>query len=137
MQKKMKVKIQGEIEMICTPVEEPSKLRQTEQNVLFAVPGKDADVLPLSRADELFSTFSQQICTEELDDTGLYMEYDSQLVIPFNHEQFIIGPVLVYAMEKKRMVSLTPKQVEQAKQALKARAVMLSDGRSDCPAYRL
>ena len=90
MQKKMKVKIQGEIEVICTPAEDALKLQHTEQNVIFAVPGKEADVLPLSMADELFATFSQQICTEELDDTGLYLEYDSRLVIPFDHEQFII-----------------------------------------------
>ena len=103
MQKKMKVKIQGEIEVICTPVENAPKLQHTGQNVIFAVPGKEADVLPLSMADELFATFSQQICTDELDDTGLYLEYDSRLVIPFDHEQFIIGPVLVYAMDKKRI----------------------------------
>ena len=137
MQKKMKVKIQGEIEVICTPVEDAPKLQHTGQNVIFAVPGKEADVLPLSMADELFATFSQQICTEELDDTGLYLEYDSRLVIPFDHEQFIIGPVLVYAMDKKRIVSLTPKQIEQAKQALKVRMVVLSDGQCDCSAYRL
>ena len=107
MQKKMKVKIQGEIEVTCTPVEDAPKLQHTGQNVIFAVPGKEADVLPLSMADELFATFSQQICTEELDDTGLYLEYDSRLVIPFDHEQFIIGPVLVYAMDKKHIVSLS------------------------------
>lgn len=137
MQKRMKVRIQGELEVICIPAEEPPKLQQTGQNVMFAVPGKEADVLPLSTADELFATFSQQICTEELDDTGLYLEYDSRLVIPFDHEQFIIGPVLVYAMEKKRVLSLTPKQIEQAKQALKVRTVVLSDGQSDYSAYRL
>ena len=137
MQKKMKVKIQGEIEVICTPVEDVPKLQHTGQNVIFAVPGKEADVLPLSMADELFATFSQQICTEELDDTGLYLEYDRRLVITFDHEQFIIGSVLVYAMDKKHIVSLTPKQIEQAKQALKVRTVVLSDGQCDCSAYRL
>lgn len=135
MQKRMKVRIQGELEVICTPVADSPKLQHTEQNVIFAVPGKEADVLPLSMADELFATFSQQICTEELD--GLYLEYDSRLVIPFDHEQFIIGPVLVYAMEKKCVLSLTPKQIEQAKRALKVRTVLLSDGQFDYSAYRL
>ncbi len=131
----MKVKIQGEFEVICTPIQQPKQ--QTEQTVIVAVPGKEPDVLPLSMADELFAVFGQQICTEELEDTGLYLEYDSRLVISIDCEQFIIGPVLVYAMDKKHIVSLTPKQIEQVKQALKIRTVVLNDGQSDFLAYRL
>lgn len=137
MQKKMKVRIQGELEVLCAPVEDATKFQYTEQEVIFAVPGKEVDILPLSMADELFAPCSQRVCTEELNDTGLYLEYDRQRVIPFDHEQFVIGPVLVYAMEKKQVLPLTPQQIEQAKQALKCRTVMLSDGRRNCFAYRL
>lgn len=79
MQKKMKVKIQGEIEVICTPVEDAPKLQHTGQNVIFAVPGKEAgDAIDF--VAQLFGIGTREAAEKIAADFGL--QYDNKAPRP-------------------------------------------------------